>query len=44
MLSLRNLPDAKYLQSVGLNVYDVLAFDHLVMTEAAVKHIDGVLK
>jgi large subunit ribosomal protein L4 len=43
-LSLRNLPDAKYLQSVGLNVYDVLAFDHLVMTEAAVKHIDGVLK
>jgi large subunit ribosomal protein L4 len=43
-LSIRNLPSAKFLQSVGLNVYDVLAFDHLVMTEAAVRHIEGVLK
>lgn len=43
-LSIRNLPNAKYLQTDGLNVYDMLAFDHLVITEAAVKHIDGVLQ
>lgn len=43
-LSIRNLPDAKFLPTDGLNVYDLLAFDHLVITEAAVKHIDGVLK
>jgi large subunit ribosomal protein L4 len=43
-MSIRNLPNAKYLQTDGLNVYDMLAFDHLVITEAAVKHIDGVLQ
>jgi large subunit ribosomal protein L4 len=43
-LSIRNLPNAKYLQTEGINVYDLLAYDTLVVTEEAIRHIDGVLK
>lgn len=43
-LSIRNLPSSKFLQSVGLNVRDLVHFDHVVITEAAIREIDGVLQ
>ena len=43
-LSVRNLADAKFLPSEGLNVYDVLNYDNLLITQAAVQAIDGRLK
>lgn len=42
-LSSRNLPAVKVLRSDGLNVYDILKFRTLVMTEPAVKSIEGRL-
>lgn len=38
-LSLRNLPKAKYLPVAGLNVYDILKYDHLFVCEDAVQPI-----
>jgi len=38
--SARNLPRAKYLAPEGLNVYDVLLHDTLVLTAPAVKKIE----
>ncbi|MGM0555985.1 MAG: 50S ribosomal protein L4 [Myxococcota bacterium] len=43
-LSVRNLNDAKYLASEGLNVEDVLRFDVLVLSQKALDHIQEVLK
>jgi large subunit ribosomal protein L4 len=43
-LSLRNLPTAKFLPVEGLNVYDVLAFDNLILTESVVAGIVDRLK
>lgn len=43
-LSIRNLPRSKFLSAEGLNVYDLLKYDHLVITREAVCAIDGVLK
>lgn len=42
-LSSRNLPAVKVLRSEGLNVYDILKFRTLVLTEPAVKSIEGRL-
>jgi large subunit ribosomal protein L4 len=42
-LSCRNLPTAKYLSTKGLNLFDVLKYDHLVVTKAAVVAIEGAL-
>jgi large subunit ribosomal protein L4 len=42
-LSVRNLTDYKYLASQGLNVYDALRFDHLVVTRQALETIQGAL-
>ena len=42
-LSARNLPFIKVLRAEGVNVYDVLKYPNLVMTEAAVDQIEGVL-
>ncbi len=42
-LSSRNIPDVKVLRSDGLNVYDILKYDHLVLLEASVKAIEGRL-
>lgn len=42
-LSVRNLADYKYLASQGLNVYDALRFDHLVVTRQALETIQGAL-
>ncbi len=43
-LSCRNLPRAKYLSARGLNLFDVLKYDHLVLTRRAVQAIEGALK
>jgi large subunit ribosomal protein L4 len=42
--SARNLPKAKYLASEGLNVYDVLDHDTLVLTRATVEAVTNRLK
>ena len=42
-LSARNLPFVKVLRAEGVNVYDILKYPSLVMTEAAVDQIEGVL-
>ncbi len=41
--SARNLPDSRFLHVNGLNVLDVLKYPSLVMTEAAVRAIQGRL-
>jgi large subunit ribosomal protein L4 len=38
--SARNLPKIKVLRVEGLNVYDLLRYDHLVMTEGALKLLE----
>ncbi|MBL6975178.1 MAG: 50S ribosomal protein L4 [Deltaproteobacteria bacterium] len=43
-LSCRNLPNAKYLAAKGLNLFDVLKYDHLVLSKQAVEAIEGALK
>lgn len=43
-LSCRNLPRVKFLSTRGLNVFDVLKYDHLVLTRRAVEAIEGALK
>ncbi len=43
-LSIRNVPTSKFLKTGGLNVRDLVHYDHVVITEAAVREIDGALK
>ena len=43
-LSARNLRGVKVLRAEGLNVYDILKYPHLVMTDAAVSRIEGALE
>lgn len=42
--SVRNLATAKYLSVEGLNVYDLLQYDHLVITRDAIAQLDGALQ
>ena len=42
--SARNLRNFKYLSTQGVNVYDVLRFDAVIMTKASVQEIEGALK
>jgi large subunit ribosomal protein L4 len=39
----RNLPTVKVLMTAGLNVFDVLKYDHLVLTRQAVAALEGRL-
>ncbi|MBU0991751.1 MAG: 50S ribosomal protein L4 [Proteobacteria bacterium] len=39
--SARNIPDVKVIRSEGLNVYDILKYDHLVLLESSIKNIEG---
>ncbi len=39
-LSARNLPNVKTLRVEGLNVYDLLRYEHLIMTERALRLIE----
>ena len=43
-LSARNLRNVKVLRAEGVNVYDILKYPNLVMTEAAVAEIEGALE
>jgi large subunit ribosomal protein L4 len=38
-LSTRNMPETKYVSADGINVYDVLDYDKLVLTKAALPEI-----
>ncbi len=42
-LSSRNLPGVKILRTEGLNVYDILKYNHLVLLEPSIKQIEGRL-
>lgn len=42
-LSSRNVPDIKVLRSEGLNVYDILKYERLVLIEPSIKRIEGRL-
>lgn len=42
-LSARNLPKVKVLKTEGLNVYDILKYDKLILLEASIKGIEGRL-
>ena len=43
-LSVRNLPSAKFVPSVAVNVRDLIHYDNLVITRRAIEAIDGALK
>jgi large subunit ribosomal protein L4 len=43
-LSARNLHNVKVLRAEGINVYDVLRYPNLVLTDAAVSEIEGALE
>ena len=40
--SARNVPDIKVLNTAGLNLYDILRYDQLVLTRGAIEHIEKV--
>ncbi len=42
-LSSRNVPKVKVMRTAGLNVYDILKFDNLVLLEDSLKGIEGRL-
>lgn len=42
-LSAKNLPHVKVLRADGVNVYDVMKYRTLLLTEDAVAHLEGVL-
>ena len=42
-LSVRNLPRSKYVRAEGVNVYDLLKHDHLVITRDAITALNGAL-
>ncbi len=39
--SARNVPEIKVLRTAGLNLYDILEYDQLVLTRDAVDYIEG---
>jgi len=41
--SARNLPKVKVLRVEGLNVYDLLRYEHLILTDGALKLLEGRL-
>ncbi|MEN6507493.1 MAG: 50S ribosomal protein L4, partial [Smithella sp.] len=43
MKSSRNLKNVKMIRSEGINVYDVLNYEHLVLLEPSIKKIEGAL-
>lgn len=42
-LSSRNLPGVKVLRSEGINVFDILKYNRLILTEESIKNIEGRL-
>lgn len=43
-LSSRNVPYVKLLKADGLNIYDMLKYKHIVLTENAVRLVEGALQ
>jgi hypothetical protein len=43
LLSTRNVQSAKVVNSFGLNIYDLLYHDSLILSQAAVKEIEDLL-
>ncbi len=43
VLSARNVPGSKVILTSGLNVYDILKYDKLILVEGAIKGIEGRL-
>ena len=43
-LSARNVKGVKVLRAEGVNVYDIMNFGNLILTEGAVSHIEGALE
>jgi large subunit ribosomal protein L4 len=43
-LSARNLYNVKVLRADGVNVYDILKYPNLILTDAAVNEIEGALE
>ena len=43
-LSARNLRNVKVLRAEGVNVYDILKYPNLILTDAAVSEIEGALE
>ena len=42
-MSSRNIPDVKVIKTDGLNVYDILKYQNLLIVETAIKNIEGRL-
>jgi len=42
-ISSRNIPDIKVLRSAGLNVYDILKYDKLILIKPSITEIEGRL-
>jgi len=42
-LSVRNLPKVKFLNADGINVYDVLKYPKIVLTEPVIRRLEGAL-
>ena len=43
-MSSRNLPDFKIIRPVGLNVYDILSYDKLLILESAASVVEGEVR
>jgi len=43
-LSIRNLPESRFLPPEGVNVYDLLRHEHLVVSKQAVKALEARCK
>jgi large subunit ribosomal protein L4 len=43
MKSSRNIKNVKMVRSEGINVYDVMNYEHLVLLEPSIKKIEGAL-
>jgi len=43
MKSSRNIKSVKMIRSEGINVYDLLKYEHLVLLEPSIKKIEGAL-
>ena len=43
-LASRNVPTVKVLRSEGLNVYDILRYENLILLESSIRHIEGRLQ
>jgi len=43
-LSARNIPSVKVLRAEGVNVYDLMKYHSLVLTQGAVSQLEGALE